>query len=139
MSQADAPRTVLYVGDESESLADFRTEVRTWSGAPGEEGEPGVGIETAADGVEAMAWLKENGARGGLVVVLDFALPVLEAYGFLKGVRAEDFLAGLPIVLISPRASDPRVARLGVAALVQRPVEMRLLADAVRSLLPGRA
>jgi DNA-binding response OmpR family regulator len=136
VSPADPIATILYVGDESECLADFRAETRTWAGTAGGDGEPGVCIETAADGVEAMAWLKENGARGSLVVVLDFALPVLETYGLLKGVRAEDSLAGLPIVLISPRAADPRVAKLGVAALVQRPVEMRQLTDAVRGLLP---
>jgi DNA-binding response OmpR family regulator len=115
------------VGDESESRADFCAEARSWSGA--------VAVETAADGIEAMAWLKENGARGSVVVVLDFSLPVLEAFGFLKGLRAEEALAGLPVVLISPRANDPRIARLGVAALVERPVQLRQLAEAVRGLL----
>ena len=115
------------MGDESECRADFRAEAQSWAG--------GVAVETASDGIEAMAWLKENGAGGSVAVVLDFSLPVLEAFGFLKGLRAEAALAGLPVVLISPRANDPRIARLGVAALVERPVQLRQLADAVRALL----
>src|SRR5512140_1213119 len=127
-------RTILYVGDESECQADFCAELRAGAGAT--TGHT-VAIETVADGVEAMTWLKENGARGEIVVVLDFALPVLEAYGFLQGLRGEAALSHLPVVLISPRAKDPRIAKLGVAALVERPVELRQLLDAVRGLLPG--
>lgn len=134
MAAADSARTILYAGDESECLADFRAELLTGAGAAIGDA---VVIETVADGVEAMAWLKENGARGETVIVLDFALPVLEAYGFLKGLRAEESLADLPVILISPRAMDPRIAKLGVAALVERPVELRKLLGAVRGLFPG--
>jgi CheY-like chemotaxis protein len=134
MAPTDSARTILYVGDESECRADFCAEFRIGAGAAAGEA---VVIETAADGVEAMAWLNEKGSSGEVVIVLDFALPVLEAYGFLKGLRAEAGLAHLPAVLISTRAKDPRIAKLAVAALVERPVELRQLLDAVRGLLPG--
>ena len=129
MTVAELSRTILYVGDESECLSEFRAGFGAVAG-------PAVEIETAADGVEAMDWLKENGRRGAVVIVLDFALPVLEAFGFLKGLRAEENLADLPVVLISGRAGDPRIAKLGVSALVGRPVEVRQLLDAVLCLLP---
>ena len=133
MSAIPSRRTVLYVGDESECRTDFSAEAASWGGAGTGEG---VVVEAAGDGVEAMAWLKEKGARGPLVIVLDFAMPVLEAFGFLKGLRAEPELANLPFVLISPRASDPRIAKLGATALVGRPVELRQLVDAVKGLFP---
>jgi DNA-binding response OmpR family regulator len=119
---------VLYVGDESECLAGFCAEAGGGLGAP-------VVVETAADGLEAMNWLKENRSRDVAVIVLDFALPVLEAFGFLKGLRAEADLAGIPVVLISPRATDPRIGKLGVAAALERPVDLRQLVDAVRGFL----
>ncbi len=130
MALLEPSRTILYVGDESERLSEFRAE---FVAAAGEA----VEIETAGDGVEAMEWLKENGRMGAVVIVLDFALPVLEGYGFLKGLREEADLANLPVVVISGRASDPRIAKLGARALVGRPVEVRQLLDAVLGLLPG--
>src|SRR5512140_402516 len=128
MTLTGSVRTVLYAGDESECLADFCAEICAGDG---------LTVESVADGVEALAWLKENGRReeaGEVVIVLDFALPVLETYGFLKGLRAEEGLAELPVVLISTRAKDPRIAKLGGAALVERPVELRQLLDAVSGL-----
>lgn len=157
MTETPSKYTVLYVGDESEKRADFCVEARGWGGGGGDgsdgsgdsdgrggrvggvgEGSsaPAVRVESVGDGVEAMAWLKENDSCGPIVIVLDFAMPVLEAFGFLKGLRAEPELAGLPCVLVSPRASDPRIAKVGAAAVVARPVELRQLADAVRGLFP---
>jgi CheY-like chemotaxis protein len=142
MPFSNSAATILYVGDESECLTAFRAELGEASGTsladvPGAVNQPVVTVETAADGFEAMTWLKENGAGRTVVIVLDFALPVLEAFGFLIGLRAEPALASLPCVLISPRASDPRAQKLGVAAFVERPVDLIRLLAAVRSLLPS--
>jgi len=121
-------RTVLYVGDESGCRQEFRESV--------EGAEGGFRVEQVADGVEALAWLQEEQEERADVVVLDLALPVLEAWGFLKGLRATPMAASPPVVLISAHAKDPRLARLGVAALVERPVQLPLLVEALRSLFP---
>jgi len=125
-------RIVLYVGDESGSVQEFREAVE---GAAG-----GFRVEQVADGVEALAWLQEEREERAEAIILDLALPVLEAWGFLKGLKglwAEPSAGAPPVVLISAHAKDPRLARLGVAALVERPVEVPLLVEALRSLFPA--
>lgn len=58
----------------------------------------GFEVETAQNGVEALAALRE-GFRG--VVLLDYTMPELDGYGTLKTIKEERLLDGITICMLT--------------------------------------
>lgn len=100
----------------------------------------GYSVLPAADGEEALALLRENGAQ---LVVSDIQMPRLDGFALTRRIKSDPRLRTIPVVLItSLEAPEDRAAGLEAGAdgyLVKRDVERGKLLDLVRQLLPGRA
>jgi CheY-like chemotaxis protein len=91
----------------------------------------GYAVKTASNGAEALALLE-----GGLpaVVLLDMRMPVLDGWGFMRGVRER----GLPLkVLVMTAAQDARrwAAEIGATGALAKPFEIDELLAAVKRLV----
>jgi uncharacterized protein (TIGR02266 family) len=93
------------------------------------------GIEIARDGSDALDRLRR--APPIDVLVTDVFMARMSGIELVEQIRADPALARLPIVVVSSggEAERTRLAELGVAAYLQKPIGYRDLARAVRSLV----
>jgi two-component system, response regulator len=101
-------------------------------------------VIVAHDGVEALDYLLGTGAYAGRdvhdmpqVMLLDLKLPKLDGLEVLRRVRADERLRYLPVVVLT--SSDEQrdlveTYKLGVNSYVQKPVDFKQFADAVKQL-----
>jgi two-component system chemotaxis response regulator CheY len=87
-------------------------------------------VRHAGDGFQAMAALR---AERPDVMFLDLNMPEMDGYEVLDAVRREGI--DVPIIVLSadvqPRAQEKALA-LGARGLVEKPVQPRAIADALR-------
>lgn len=102
------------------------------------DGLPGLGVEVASDGAAAFDRLLRP--PGVDVLVTDVFMPVLSGITLIEKIRAEPSLAGLPVVVITSGGERERekLAGLGVALFLRKPVSYQEVAGAIRSLLEPR-
>jgi two-component system response regulator MprA len=83
--------------------------------------EEGFGVETAADGQQA---LDRAALRAPALVILDITLPVLDGYGVADRLRATQG-ERLPILAITADGSAPEKARrVGAYAYLRKPFDV---------------
>lgn len=99
----------------------------------------GLGIEVASDGAGAFDRLLRTPAVD--VVVTDLFMPVLSGIAMIEKIRGEPRLAHLPIVVITAGGEPERerLAELGVAHFLRKPVSYQDLAGAIRGIREGGA
>ena len=86
--------------------------------------EAGYEVETAADGIEALELLRSKDVPPELVFV-DLMMPRLDGEDFLKAVRADPRLAGIPIVVLSGHQdAREKAAELGATECFVKPLEL---------------
>jgi PAS domain S-box-containing protein len=69
------------------------------------------------------------------LITLDIALPGIDGWEFLAGIRADATLGKVPVVVISATSSGPPVALAGgAAAVLQKPVSRAALKEALGGL-----
>jgi uncharacterized protein (TIGR02266 family) len=102
------------------------------------EGFPGLGIEVASDGGAAFDRLLRPPPID--VVVTDIFMPVLSGITLVEKIRAEPTLAHLPVVVITSGGEPERsrMAELGVALFLRKPVSYQDVAGAIRTLIEAR-
>lgn len=97
----------------------------------------------AKDGVEAMAYLRREGAFAGreggdpAVVLLDIKMPRMDGIEVLREIRGDPSLRRLPVVILTSSKEEQDVITaydLGVNAYVVKPVDFESFMDAVESL-----
>jgi uncharacterized protein (TIGR02266 family) len=96
---------------------------------------PTLGVEVASDGAAAFDRLLR--APPIDVLVTDVFMPVLSGISLVEKIRAEPSLAGLPIVVITSggERERERLAALGVALFLRKPVSYQDVAGAIRTLI----
>jgi uncharacterized protein (TIGR02266 family) len=99
---------------------------------------PPLGVEVASDGAAAFDRLLRTPPID--VLVTDVFMPVLSGISLVEKIRAEPALADLPIVVITSggEAERERLASLGVALFLRKPVSYQDVAGAIRTLLASR-
>jgi len=99
---------------------------------------PTLGVEVASDGAAALDRLLR--APPIDVLVTDVFMPVLSGISLVEKIRAEPALADLPIVVITSggERERERLASLGVALFLRKPVSYQDVAGAIRTLLASR-
>ena len=99
---------------------------------------PTLGVEVASDGAAAFDRLLR--APPIDVLVTDVFMPVLSGISLVEKIRAEPALADLPIVVITSggERERERLASLGVALFLRKPVSYQDMAGAIRTLLASR-
>jgi uncharacterized protein (TIGR02266 family) len=99
---------------------------------------PALGVEVASDGAAAFDRLLR--APPIDVLVTDVFMPVLSGISLVEKIRAEPALADMPIVVISSggERERERLASLGVALFLRKPVSYQDVAGAIRTLIASR-
>jgi len=90
-------------------------------------------VVTAADGGEALAWLRANPAEPCLVL-LDLMMPVMDGFELRSAMGADPQLAEIPVVVITGAGlmADMRADELPPQVL-RKPIPLKTLLDTVRA------
>ena len=124
--QDKRPRTLLVVDDIKENgdlLCDLCS---MW----------GYRVIQATNGAEALAICLQTDSVID-AVLLDQFMPVLDGWGFLQAVRADNALADLPVILISAAAAQRPLtapAELVFSRVIAKPLDAQQLADYLRQM-----
>ena len=91
----------------------------------------GYGVACAGNGQQALDYLRQDGPPR--LVLLDLQMPVLDGWHFCEQQQRTPAWASIPVVLLSAEGDLPQQAAcLGVAAYLQKPVEVERLLGVVR-------
>jgi DNA-binding response OmpR family regulator len=98
----------------------------------------GYEVTTAADGARALEAIRE---RRPDVVLLDVMMPVLDGWGVLASLQADETLADLPVVMLTALSGERDVIRghlSGAVRYLTKPFDVRTLLDTItEALLPA--
>lgn len=90
----------------------------------------------AGDGREALAKL---GRERVDVILTDINMPVLDGEGFLRELRGNEAMSGIPVVVVSTDSTDNRVQtliELGASGYVRKPFAPERLGEVLAGVLP---
>lgn len=118
--------TDVLVVDDDYDIRDTMSEILS---------EHGYGVASAANGQEALEWLRENGAPA--LVLLDWMMPICDGACFREKQLADPELAKIPVVLISAAPQVDRIAR-DMEGYLKKPVNLSSLLDAVSRFVEKR-
>jgi DNA-binding response OmpR family regulator len=96
-------------------------------------------VAQAADGDEALAWMRE---RAPDLVITDLSLPQVDGFELVKRMRADETLAAVPVICLSgysDQAHEQRALDAGADRVLQKPCLPDRLAQAAVALLRDRA
>ena len=95
----------------------------------------GFEVETAADGREALARLKDPGAPKVDAVLTDMWMPELDGEGLAKAIRADSSLAHLPVHVVTADVElQETYADKGFDGIVLKPVTFGTLSPLLAGL-----
>jgi CheY-like chemotaxis protein len=98
----------------------------------------GYTVTSAADGQAALDELR--GPSRPWLILLDLMMPVMDGFEFRVRQLQDPELAGLPVVVFSAGGDlDHKVASLGAATWLTKPVEATVLLEVVDGLAESRA
>jgi sigma-B regulation protein RsbU (phosphoserine phosphatase) len=98
-------------------------------------GKAGFQVQTACDGLEALAQIQEE--RPSLVL-LDFVMPRMDGVAVLRKMRADPRYARVPVVMLTSSASPDDVddaLEAGANDYITKPVNSRILLTRIKSLI----
>lgn len=97
-------------------------------------------VETARDGVEALAWLDQrctSGAGLPALVLLDLKMPRMDGLETLRSIRADPRTALLRVIMLTTSREEQDLVqswRLGVSSYIRKPVEFEKFVAAIGAL-----
>ena len=94
-------------------------------------------LQTAANGEEALAVLRDPANKRPGIILLDLNMPRMNGVEFLRIIRADPELRRMPVVVLtSSREEQDRVESfdLGVAGYMIKPVDYRQFVEVVRAI-----
>jgi CheY-like chemotaxis protein len=126
---------VLLVEDNALVASMYSAALRRLSEA---DDVPALAVEVATDGAAAFDRLLRDPPVD--VLVTDVFMPVLSGISLVEKIRAEPALADLPVVVITSggERERERLATLGVARFLRKPVSYQDVAGAIGGLLEAR-
>ncbi|WP_062265526.1 Hpt domain-containing protein [Endozoicomonas arenosclerae] len=95
-------------------------------------------VESARDGVEAMAKLAESSYD---IMLLDIEMPKMDGYEVASAVRNDSNLKSLPIIMITSRTGEKHKARafsLGVNEYLGKPFQEATLLESIEQLIGAK-
>ncbi|MEJ0011681.1 MAG: response regulator [Bauldia sp.] len=132
IAEAAGRKTVLLVED---SPGDVRLTCEVFA-----EANPLVDIVVAGDGVEAMAYLRHEGANAHAprpdLILLDLNLPRMDGSELLAQIKSDDGLKLIPTVILTTSDAEADIARsyqLQANSYLAKPVQL----DAFEKLVQG--
>ena len=128
-----APIDVLLVEDSPGDVRLTREAFRDANGA--------VRLHVASDGVEAMEFLRQEGAYADAprpdFILLDLNLPRMDGREVLAHIKADDDLRTIPTVILTTSEADADVLRsyeLNANAYLRKPVTLEAFENLVQSI-----
>jgi CheY-like chemotaxis protein len=119
-------RSILLVEDDIDIRIDLADLLRT----------EGYEVETAANGQEALDWLRDHRDHVGLIL-LDLMMPVMNGWDFRARQLEEPELTSIPVVLLSGAGDVARHAlALKTAGYLIKPLRLDSLLRVVSRLVP---
>jgi CheY-like chemotaxis protein len=101
-------------------------------------GELGFRTATAANGAAALTWLRQATAPPA-VILLDLMMPEMDGEAVARTVRADPALRNTPIVILSAsRDSDAIAADVRAAGVVEKPIRLLMLHEALGRAIEDR-
>jgi CheY-like chemotaxis protein len=96
----------------------------------------GYGVETASDGAEALAKVRDDGFAA---IVLDLMMPVMTGWEFLDACGDELVAEQVPVAVVSAAYAPGAVAsRPSVSAVLSKPFDLDVLEAIVHRLTARR-
>lgn len=96
-------------------------------------------LHVVEDGVQALAFLRQEGAYAGVprpdLILLDLNLPKKTGHELLADLKADPALRRIPVVVLTTSAADADVARsydLAASAYITKPVDLDAFFSVVR-------
>jgi two-component system, chemotaxis family, chemotaxis protein CheY len=119
--------TVLVVDDDADLRESIEAALMSY----------GHGVATAADGSEALAWMKTQKNRP-CVVLLDLMMPGMNGFELRSKMAADPGLATIPVVVITGAGvlADRRANELR-AEVLRKPIELSTLLQTVKRFCKG--
>jgi len=96
----------------------------------------GAATVEASNGVEALLALQSSSFD---LVVLDLRMPEMDGLTVLRAIRSKEWLAKLPVVVLTADRSDEYVhefIRLGVSSYLTKPLNGALIVERLAHVLP---
>jgi CheY-like chemotaxis protein len=118
MAADGAGAEVILVVDDDESIREtlqMALELENYSTA------------LAADGAEALSWLRENPSPR--LILLDLMMPVMDGWQLFEHLREDERLSRIPIVVIT--AFGRELGSVGQLPVLKKPIDLRDLHQAV--------
>jgi two-component system response regulator len=101
-------------------------------------------VVTVADGLEALDFLKGHGASDKkrqsdlpAVIILDLDMPKMDGFEFLRRLKGEAELAGIPVVVLTTSQFDRDLAQsyaLGASSCLTKPGDFEQLVKIAREV-----
>jgi CheY-like chemotaxis protein len=92
----------------------------------------GVGVDTAGDGVEALAAIRR---RRPDILVLDLAMPRMTGWEVLRDLRNDESLRSLPVLVLSGQGVRSSALAAGADGYLDKPCLPQVLLDEVLRLV----
>ena len=94
-------------------------------------------VHTVGDGLAALEFLREPGARRPGIILLDLNMPRMNGIEFLKVLKSDESLRKIPVVVLTTSKEEQDVAAsydLGVNSYIRKPVDFNQFAQAIQQL-----
>jgi two-component system, chemotaxis family, response regulator Rcp1 len=105
------------------------------------EANPAVRLHVASDGIEAMAFLRQEGANGDVprpdFILLDLNLPKMDGREVLALIKDDDGLRTIPTIILTTSEADADILHsyeLNANAYLRKPVTLEAFEALVRSI-----
>ncbi len=105
------------------------------------EANMAIQLHVAADGVEAMAFLRQEGAQGQAprpdLILLDLNLPKMDGREVLAQVKADDSLKLIPTVILTTSEAEADIRKsyqLNANCYLSKPVQLDAFESLVKSI-----
>jgi PleD family two-component response regulator len=98
-------------------------------------GTRGYKIMTALSAREAMDIIRKDRPH---LILLDLLMPEITGFDFLKDIKSNDRLSGIPVVVISALTDDTHIAKtreMGAIEFIKKPVDIQTLVSTVEIVL----
>jgi chemotaxis family two-component system response regulator Rcp1 len=100
-----------------------------------------IHLHVASDGVEAMAFLRKEGAYAGVprpdFILLDLNLPKMDGREVLAHIKDDDSLKSIPTIILTTSDAETDVVRsyqLQASAYLTKPVQLAAFESLVKSV-----
>ena len=125
-----AGERLLIVEDNPTNRVILEEQARSW----------GMVVETASDGLRALARLRDSASRGErfALALIDMKMPRMGGLEFIRAAKADPALADLPVVVLTSLGAEGEAAQAreaGAAAYLAKPVRQRELRRVISATL----